>query len=131
MKVCPQPVQRLSAGAVSWPTSLERCDRTFFPWTPYTMTALPYFFKVASLVVCSGSVGFFDVHAVEGIAGHLRPDAVFLHRHLVHLDVIDLELAGLLIHPKVDVIIFVLAARLAEVGAGEIFPLFLEVAHRL
>jgi hypothetical protein len=30
---------------------------------------------------------------------------------------IDLELAGLLVHPKVDVVIFVLAARLAEVGA--------------
>ena len=56
------------------------------------------------------SIGDVEIHAVEGIARHLRPDAVLLDRDLVNLDVIDGELAGLLVHPEIDVVIFVLAA---------------------
>ena len=41
------------------------------------------------------SIGFVEIHTLEGIAGDLGPDAVFLHRDLVHLDIVDLELAGL------------------------------------
>jgi len=84
-------------------------------------------------------IGDFDVHAVESVARHLCPNAIFLHRHLVHLDVVDFELAGLLVHPEIDVIVLVLAAGLAEVGAGEILaflltaiavPLFRHHMHR-
>jgi hypothetical protein len=48
------------------------------------------------------SIGDVEIHAVESVAGHLRPDAVFLHRNLVHLHVLDLELAGLLVRPTLD-----------------------------
>src|SRR5947208_3108105 len=68
------------------------------------------------------SIGDVEIHTFEGIAGHLRPHAVLLHRNLVDLDVVDGELAGLLVHPEIDVVILVLAAWLAEVGAGEILP---------
>src|SRR6516165_7241043 len=70
----------------------------------------------------------FDVHAVEGVARHLCPNAIFLHRHLVHLDIVNFELAGLLVHPKIDVVVLVLAAGLAEVSAGEILPFLLQMA---
>src|SRR3990170_6994320 len=76
-------------------------------------------------------VGHLEVHALEGVAGHLRPDAVLLHRNLVHLDICNLELAGLVVQPEVDVVIFVLAAGFAEVGAGEILTLLLQVPDRL
>src|SRR5262245_40438998 len=87
--------------------------------------------RSGSLRLDRPSIRLFDVHAVECVARHLRPNAVFLHRNLVHLDVVDLELAGLLVHPEIDVVVLVLAARLPEVGAGEVFPLLLEVAYRL
>src|SRR3990170_5044813 len=77
------------------------------------------------------SIGDLEVHALEGVAGHLRPDAVLLHRDFVHFDVGDLELAALVVQPEVDVVIFVLAAGLAEVGAGEILALLLQVPDRL
>ena len=64
-----------------------------------------------------GSVGFVEIHPLEGIAGDLIPDAILLDRNLVDLDVVDFELARLLVHPEIDVVIFVLAAGLAEVGA--------------
>ena len=48
------------------------------------------------------SVGYVEIHALESVTGHLRPDAILLHRDLVHLDVGDLELAGLVVHPEVD-----------------------------
>jgi hypothetical protein len=49
----------------------------------------------------------------------------------VDLHILDRELAGRLIHPEIDVVILILATGLAEVGAGKILPLLLQVAHRL
>ncbi len=43
-------------------------------------------------------IGDVEIHAFESIAGHLRPDAVLLHRDLVHFDIVDFELAGHLVH---------------------------------
>src|SRR5206468_4079917 len=77
------------------------------------------------------SIGDVEIHTFEGVAGNLRPDAVLLDRDLVHLDIVDLELAGLLVHPEIDVVILVRAAGFAEVSADEIFPFLLQVAHRL
>ena len=70
-----------------------------------------------------GSVGDVEIHALEGVAGLLRPNAVLLHRDLVDLDVVDLELAGFLVHPEVDVVILILAAGLSEIRADEIFAI--------
>ena len=56
---------------------------------------------------------------------------IFLHRHLMHFHILDLELARLLIHPEIDVVILVLAARLAEVGAHEILAIRFETPHGL
>src|SRR4029078_1404963 len=61
------------------------------------------------------SVGDVEIHALECIARLLRPDAILLHRDLVDLDVVDFELAGLLVHPEIDVVILVLASGLPEV----------------
>src|SRR4029450_1030467 len=72
-----------------------------------------------------------EIHALEGIAGLLRPDTILLHRDLVDLDIIDLELARLLVHPEIYIVVLVLAARLAEVGTHKVFALLLEVPHRL
>src|SRR4029077_4509251 len=72
------------------------------------------------------SVSYVEVHALEGVAGHLRPDAVLLHRHFVDLNVVHFELAGLLVHPEIDVVILILAARLAEVGAHKVFAFLLK-----
>jgi hypothetical protein len=69
--------------------------------------------------VNSHSVGHVEIHALKGVAGHLGPDTVFLHRHFVDLNVVDLELARLLAHPEIDVVILILAPRLAEVGTHE------------
>src|SRR4029077_11858729 len=77
------------------------------------------------------SICYIEVHALEGISGNLRPDAVLLHRNLVHLDIVDFELAGLLIHPEINVVIFVCASRFAKVGACEIFAFLLEMTYRL
>src|SRR5262245_66687956 len=76
-------------------------------------------------------VGHVEIHAVEGIARLLRPDAVLLHRDFVHLDLGDLELAGFVFNPEIDVVILVLAAGFAEVGAGEILAVILQMTHRL
>src|SRR5215471_14147075 len=77
------------------------------------------------------SVGDVEIHALKSVTGLLCPDAILLHGHFVDLDVIHLELAALLVHPEIDVVILVLAAGLAEVGADEILALFFEVPHRL
>ena len=63
----------LSAACAAPKRRCRQLTNLFRALGPYDLN----FFKIASLAVCSGSVGFFDVHAVEGIAGHLRPDAVF------------------------------------------------------
>jgi hypothetical protein len=39
------------------------------------------------------SIGDVEIHALEGIERLLRPDAVLLHWNLLHLHVVDLELA--------------------------------------
>src|SRR4029079_15784631 len=59
------------------------------------------------------------------------PNAILLHRDLVDLDVVDLELVRLLVHPEIDVVILILATGFPEVGADEILALFFEVPHRL
>src|SRR5262245_22898951 len=80
---------------------------------------------------CQCLVSHVEIHAVERIARLLRPDAVLLHRDLMHLDLGDLELAGFVINPEIDVVILVLAAGFAEVGAGEILAVLLQMTHRL
>ena len=41
------------------------------------------------------------------------------------------ELAALLIYPEIDVVIFVLAAQFAKIGADEIVPVLLQMPHGL
>ena len=43
---------------------------------------------------------------------------------------IDFELAGFLVHPKINVVIL-LAARLAEIGTHKVFAFLLKVTNRL
>ena len=50
------------------------------------------------------SIRYIEIEIIEGVEGDLSPDAVFLHGDLVHLHVLDLELARLLIHPEIDVL---------------------------
>src|SRR4029078_8502288 len=75
------------------------------------------------------SVGYVEVHALEGVARHLRPDAILLHRHFVDLNIVHFELSALLVHPEIDVVILVLAARLPEVGTHKVFAFLLQVSH--
>src|SRR5262245_30668973 len=77
------------------------------------------------------SISRFEIHALEGVAGLLRPDAVLLHGHFVDLDVLHLELAALLVHPEIDVVILVFATRLAKVCADKILPFVFQVPYRL
>src|SRR4029079_11505961 len=77
------------------------------------------------------SVGHVEVHAFEGVAGHLRPDAILLHRHFVDLNIVHFELSALLVHPAIDVVILVLAASLPEGGTHKVFAFLLQVSHRL
>ena len=71
-----------------------------------------------------GLIGDVEIHTLEGVAGNLRPDAVLLHRNLMHLYVIDFELAGLLVHPKIDVVILVGAAGLRKSVQAKYSPSF-------
>ena len=44
---------------------------------------------------------------------------------------IDFELAGFLVHPEINVVILILAARLAEIGTHKVFAFLLKVTNRL
>jgi hypothetical protein len=88
--------------------------------------------RAPAIEVCTAQINWFRRNrGPRRCSGDLRPDAILLHRDLVHLDIVDFELASLLVHPEIDVVILVLAAGLAEVGAYEIFPLLFQVPHRL
>ena len=59
-----------------------------------------------------------------------KPNAVLLHRDLVDLDVVDLKLAGFLVHPEVDGVLLLGLILVVEDDIGEP-AIALHAAYRL
>lgn len=49
----------------------------------------------------------------------------------MHSHGVDRHLPGFLIHPEINVVVLIRRSCPAEVGAGKVFPVLLELAHRL